>query len=377
MRRVVGVVSGITLALAFSSTVVLAAPSLADPFPAGRTDIGSQVMLQLFGETSDSTASFSAARGDRTSESPLRELALQVPSSGNEAAFVAGTSSPSPQPQTGDNGGGIVSLAQAADAGLVRSEVRFAPPNQDDSLVTLQPSRSLFTAAYQPIAPATAVSPDPGTQAFSPLVTGSVGLSDDLPSASHSAVYVPSTVQVGPVQFQGHVEGASTDTPQLSLRDNSYGAGANFDVRAGKRKLDLNISSSYEHVGRDDSSFSASTLDSGSSWTLPELGGPLVVPSYANLNKLSLGAGVAVPVLRGLTLNLNYDAKRLYGGYGLPGLLNLDAIDNTYGGKLTFQIPDTSSTLSISAYQDRYQDNVLPLNGSTQMREDVNFTVKF
>jgi hypothetical protein len=69
--------------------------------------------------------------------------------------------------------------------------------------------------------------------------------------------------------------------------------------------------------------------------------------------------------------------QHLYGGYGLPGLVNLDAINNTYGGKLTFNVPDASKTLSISAYQDRFTDSLLPLNGSTQTREDVNFTVKF
>ena len=43
-----------------------------------RFDLGSQLMLRLFGETSDSSASFAAAHGDRASESPLRELALQI-----------------------------------------------------------------------------------------------------------------------------------------------------------------------------------------------------------------------------------------------------------------------------------------------------------
>ena len=44
----------------------------------------------------------------------------------------------------------------------------------------------------------------------------------------------------------------------------------------------------------------------------------------------------------------------MFGGYGLPGVTNLDAIDNSYGGKLTFEIPHSSSTLSISARQLHY-----------------------
>ncbi len=78
-----------------------------------------------------------------------------------------------------------------------------------------------------------------------------------------------------------------------------------------------------------------------------------------------------------MTLNLNYGIQHMYGGYGLPGLYNLDTVNNTYGGKLTFNIPDATKTLSISAYQDRFNDSVLPNNGLTQTREDVNFTVKF
>ena len=48
-----------------------------------------------------------------------------------------------------------------------------------------------------------------------------------------------------------------------------------------------------------------------------------------------------------------------------------------YGGKLTFAIPHSSSSLSISACQYRYQDNIAPANTFHQTREDVNFTVKF
>jgi hypothetical protein len=179
------------------------------------------------------------------------------------------------------------------------------------------------------------------------------------------------------MQFEGHAEGASTEAPQASLHDNTYNAGASFDVRTGQRNLNVNLTSSYEHVARNDSAFSSSTLDSTSAWQLPGAAAPFVIPNYADLNRFSVGAGVAVPVLRGLTLNLNYDAEHFYGGYGLPGLMNLDAVNNSYGGKLTFDIPHTANTLSVSAYQNRYQDSVLPINGYTGTREDVNFTVKF
>ncbi|HEY2555301.1 MAG TPA: hypothetical protein VGI15_08615, partial [Candidatus Cybelea sp.] len=65
------------------------------------------------------------------------------------------------------------------------------------------------------------------------------------------------------------------------------------------------------------------------------------------------------------------------GGTVLPGLENLDAANNSYIGRLTYTIPYSSSTLSVSAYQNLYGQSVLPLNGYTQTGEDVNFTVKF
>jgi len=379
VSRVVGVVASAALALIFAMST-----AQATSLPSGvQPDLGSQLMLKLFGETSDANASFAAAHGDRTSESPLRDLALQMHPAGgaSSVAFVIGSVSAYDEARAVRNlSAGVTDLSQAVTAGLLHNDVRFAPPSSggDDSPVALVPSSTLLRATYQPVAPAPIISPEPGTLAFAPPAKGSVGLADNLPSATHSTVLNPGTLQLGGMQFEGHVAGDSTQTPQLSLRDNSYDAGANFNVRAGKRNLDVTLSSEYEQVARNDSnSFSSSTLNSASSWQLPGADAPLVVPNYANLNRLSVGAGVAVPVLHGLTLNLNYGAQHFYGGYGLPGLVNLDTVDSTYGGRLTFQLPDRSSTVSISAYQDRFLDGALPVTGSTQTREDVNFTVKF
>ncbi len=367
MRRVGSILASAALAIVLFGAVARAS-SFAPASP--RPDLGSRLMLRLFGETTDSSASFAAAQGDRTSESPLRDLAFQTAPAAAQPAFVSGVTV---TPLAGrDATPGLVSvsdsvLSEAFDAGIARG-VRFAPPAQPrDDTVTLIPSSALLTAAYQPIA-APAISPAPGTLAF-----GSV------PAPTQSAAFAPANVNVGGVQFQGHVQDNSSETPALSVQDTSGNAGADFQVRAGRRDIGLNLTTQYEHLFRNDSSSfsSASALGSTSSWQLPNADAPLVIPNYADLNQLSVGAGVAVPVVRGLTLNLNYGVQHLYGGYGLPGLVNLDAINNTYGGKLTFNVPDASKTLSISAYQDRFTDSLLPLNGSTQTREDVNFTVKF
>jgi hypothetical protein len=332
-----------------------------------RFDFGSQLMLRIFGENSDSSASFAASHGDRASESPLRQLALQVRSAGSGVPFTSGV-----MPALAESRLSLNDLAAQDDSyfgtssqlDFGRSELlRFAPPSSALQMgsTSISPSAAIFTAAYQPQPPQPTISPAPGTLAFT------------APDA-HSSDFFPATAQIGTVRFEA--ESPVAQPLQLDSRGAFSGAGASFDLRAGKRNVDVNLSSDYEHIGPGGANaFTAPAL--GSSWQLPGVGEPFVVPAYADLNRLSLGAGLSVPVIRGLTLNLNYGAERLYGGYGFPGLMNLDTMNNSYGGGLTFDIPRTSSSLSIAAYQDRFGESILPINGSTQTREDVNFTVKF
>ncbi len=366
MLRVGGILASAALAVVLCSS---AARSALISFAPSAPDLGSQLMLRVFGETSDSRATFSAERGNRVGESPLRDLALQISPPEQPASFAAELSAMS-LARTGVEtvamtGAGLSDVAGAFDAGLVR-RVRFAPQAQPrENVVRLAPPAPV-TAAYEPVPPLPNISPGPGTVAF-----------DSSPAAAVQPAAFAPAARLGAVQFQGHAEGSSTETPGLSLHDNSSTADANFLVRAGKRDLNFNVSTQYEHLLRNDSNSFAAAPNPTSAWQLPNADAPLAIPSYSDLNRVSVGAGVDVPVFRGLTLNLNYGIEHLYGGFGLPGLMNLDAINNSYGGKLTFDIPDASKTLSISAYQEHFSDSVLPINGSTQTHEDVNFTVKF
>ncbi|HEY6486974.1 MAG TPA: hypothetical protein VIX83_11375 [Candidatus Cybelea sp.] len=332
MRRIVAVLTSAALAL----TLARAAQANLLPMPQSQPDLASQLMLRLFGETADSTASFSAQSGDRVSESPLHELALRVP----------GTDSSSPQP-----GGASVAvlpqqiavsslgtdasyLARAADAGLLSTQIRFAPPTSQPSELSGAPS-PLLTVAYQPVAPVPNISPGPGTLAFD----------------STSSPAAPVLTKDLPLEF-------------------------NPDLKAS-RGFNLSVSGQYEGSAQSDIGGLTATPPAVPAWHLPDADAALAAPNYAGSNKVSLRAGLAVPVIHGLTLNLNYDAQRSSGGYILPGLENLDAANNSYIGRLTYTIPYSSSTLSVSAYQNRYGQSVLPINGYTQTGEDVNFTVKF
>jgi len=341
VRRIVGGLASAVLALALSC-----APAAAGGLSFGqpRADLASQLMLSLFGETSDSTAAFSAQDGDRASESPLREMALRVPAADSSAPFTAGAAVPASLMQahivlSNLSADGASYLARAVDAGLLSTNAGFAASPESSGLhaEALNSQAALYTAAYQPVAPQPIVSPGPGTLAF-----------DTTPS--------PTLTEASP--------------------DTSLGLGS--DGRTPKRSLNLSLSGQYEHLAFNDVAGLAPSSGLASSWQLPDANAALTAPDYAGSNRLSLGAGLAVPVFHGLTLNLNYDAERLYGGYTLPGLMDLDAVNNKYAGGLTYNIPYSSSSLSISAYQTRLGDSLLPpANGYTQNGGDLNFTVKF
>ena len=75
MRRLAGVVFVGAVATALLTTLAHGAALSAT---SGGYDLGAQILLRLFGETSDAQASLAASYGDRTSESPLRDLALDT-----------------------------------------------------------------------------------------------------------------------------------------------------------------------------------------------------------------------------------------------------------------------------------------------------------
>lgn len=334
MRRTIGVVTGAALALTLLRAGAFAdSLALRDASP----DIASQLMLRLFGETADTKASFSAQSGDRSSESPLRELALRVnaPGAGTLAPDATATL---PAVHIAFNDFSVdesAYLYRAADAGVEAAAAAAATSLQTPALHVepLSSQSPLYTAAYQPVTEPS-ISPGPGTIAF-----------------DGGAAAAPST-------------GLGVAEPSLD------GTG-----KTTKHPFSLNLSGHYDRT--DDLSAQAFTADTTPSLTLPGPNSAFTVPNYAGSNRLSLGAGLAVPVFHGLTLNLNYDAQRSYGSEVLPGVTNFDAANNLYAGRLTYQIPYSSSSLSISAYQNRPGDSLLPVNGYTQTGENVNFTVKF
>ncbi|HEY3675038.1 MAG TPA: hypothetical protein VGK84_03525 [Candidatus Tumulicola sp.] len=382
MRRLFGVIilSVLTMVpgLAIARTLGTVAPQNAD--------LGHQLLLRFFGETSDARASLAAAYGDVQSESPLRNLALSVAGPQNVIAAwdepaVVPTFAVADEEDTSDvplfNAAARYENAFSAPlAGQYGTTTVPASTNQADFVAS--PSGSTFVSGqYRPIAPARSASTSLGNAATAAQTQGDSGLAFSQAPATNSWTSAASNAAtLGPVNLRARFDSTQVSQPQSALTDGGYGAGADVNVRAGHRNLDFTVSSDYERLMRNDTS-GVAALSPSSNWQLPGGDVPLVVPNYADMSRVSLGAALAVPVVNNLTLNLNVASDRMLGAYGLPGVNNLDATDNSYGGRLTFAIPHSTSSLSISAQQLHYQDNLMPSDTYSQTRENVNFTVKF
>jgi hypothetical protein len=382
VRRVLGVVFLAVLVmvpcLGYARTLDFASP------PA---DLGQQVLLRFFGETSDAHASLEAAYGNARSESPLRNLALTAESvrpqpAAWDVATVAPTFATIDPPASSDTqlmdtaGRYDPAFAPARAAQYVASSTPVFSGQTD--LIASPSGTSFISGEYRPGAPApaaTTVERATGSTTSGASEPGRLAFSQS-PSSSAWRSSATGGTDFGPVHLNTHFDSSQLTQQQSALTDGGYGAGAAVNVRALHRNLNFAVSSDYERLMRDDPSGSAAFSPS-SNWQLPGGDVPLVVPNYADMSRISLGAALAVPVVNNLTLNLNVASDRMLGAYGLPGVNNLDATDNSYGGGLTFAIPHSAGSVSISARQLHYQDNLLPSDTYTQTREDVNFTVKF
>ncbi|MBV8637356.1 MAG: hypothetical protein JO322_04675 [Candidatus Eremiobacteraeota bacterium] len=245
---------------------------------------------------------------------------------------------------------------------------------------------------YQDAAPAPTVAPKSvrfdlpnGDQSrslsFSPVLSSSSGFNAP-PIGAGSQASVPQTnadvsvpMRLGHVHLETHADAGEARSDALAFKDTAYGGGATFDARIGKQKLGVDLSGHSEHLTVNQPVFDGASLDGQSNFELTN-NLPVFVPAYADINKQTLSAGLAVPVNRRLTASVQVDAQHLVGGYGVQGLTNLDANNMIYGARLTYQLKGTSA-ISLSANQFHYQDNLIPLNTFNQTSANLNFTVKF
>lgn len=227
------------------------------------------------------------------------------------------------------------------------------------------------------------------------------------PTQSAVAATITLPVRVGPVRFNGRFAGATQEenaaTPLAAQNlcgsgdpgscaayepatERRYSAGTSFDVRAGAREVNVDVTSSVEHFSVATQQTAAvpwapdaKSIGSAAQASLSAAEAPVVYyPNAVDVTRRGYGASVAVPVNDRLTATVQYNTQRYLGTTGsvaLPG--ELDARRDAYGGKLTYAMGGGSSAITLSARQYRFSDNLLPSNNQTQTREDLNFTVKF
>ncbi len=358
------------------------------PRPAIASEISDQIFLRVFGENSDGGDAYASVLGREVSESPLREYAL---------GFSMPQRPPAGMPSLPlTNPDGAIALA-----GLPGASPALAPQAVTLPSIQATPTQPVSLDYYQAPGPAPALASAPSASAadvksdaapagssglvsFSPVLGGGQGFDSSTDALGrsfgpNSVTVLPSLavpVRVGPVRFTGRVSGATAQDPSLALRDNALAAGANFNVQAGKRDVNLDVSSDVEHLTRDDAvPLASSNFGGNATWQVPSGGeAPILVPAFADVTKQTMRAAVAVPVTPRIQFNVQYNNQRLLGASGLG---SIDAQAATYGAGLTLAIPHTPGALSISARQYHYQDNVIPSNTFTQTAGTVNYTVKF
>ena len=168
----------------------------------------------------------------------------------------------------------------------------------------------------------------------------------------------------------------STSSPPAPSFNKDLPLEFNPDLKQS-RGFNLSVSGQYEGSTQSDIAGLAAAAPPALTWQLPDADAALAAPNYAGSNKVSLRAGLAVPVLHGLTLNLNYDAQRSSGRLHLAR-----PRESRRGEQLVYRRAHLHDSVLIEhplglRVPKPVRAERAPLNGYTQTGEDVNFTVKF
>lgn len=176
---------------------------------------------------------------------------------------------------------------------------------------------------------------------------------------------------------------------------NTYTAGTTFALPVFGQKANINLNGSYETLKRldttgyqyypinpgteafDGGAFAAAAALPAGSGTYATGSQVSFHPNYENMKHITITAAGAVPISNNLTLNGTYSTQRYGGEFGTTLGQNISERKDYYTGGLTYSIPKTNSSLSVSARRYTYTDETLPTYNFAQNRQDVNFTVRF
>lgn len=233
-----------------------------------------------------------------------------------------------------------------------------------------------------------------------------------MPNTRGPALNITAPIKVGDTKFNARLTARSLS----EIRPNSfgqivYGAGGASNVLetyntisggvgvvlpAFGQKVSLDVGGSWEKLRRNDLTPAAylpinpatGSIDAATAGAVatafginPTTGAPnspvSFFPNYINDTRWTLSLRATVPITRDVSLSGYYNTQRFGGSYGTTATQNISQRKDWYNGAVTYTIPKTTSSVSFSIKQYRYQDDVLPTFNATQNRQDVNFTVRF
>jgi hypothetical protein len=369
----------------FFGPVLTVALALAPLFNVAKADVLHDVM-RSFAAQSDLRAAYAKSTFDTVPAELEADRSIVLPSHIHGLAFVAKLQAEQPMPTV---------AAPVLPAAVPTITLAY------DRVFTLDDALDRYDAVAIPSAPRAPSTALPRLNTFETASARQVSLAPS-PSAmlasgafgegtqqaafdarlQDAAIAIPSPVRVGAFTIAGDT--STADFTALAAHDAQLTAGTVVSVRAGSRSLNFSVVSDYERLTDANAlTFSQSTPTDltryeGTSALAQLPGGnpALLIPNYADVTSRGLNAGLAVPVNGRLTVGVGYGAQRLTGSYGTSFVPNLDANNYSYLGNITFSLPRFSSAITLSARQNRYQDNLTPFT-LQQTRADLNFTVKF
>lgn len=372
--------------MAFARVLSPAPPSIS---------LSAELFARLFDEAAPARYAADFDLPDAAAESPLGEYALRVAPVDLDDIAV---------PQAGFAAIPLVRIealaqshAAAVPAALPAAVYHGALPPSGDAVVTLRPPAMPEAGVVGLYRGVTHTESMPATVTYrfdlpstsdqrsfrlgsslnpsAAFTAGAVGAdaSSALPHV-RAAVSVP--MRLGHVRFETHAMAGQVQSNALALRDRSLGEGATFRARLGRQHFGLDLSSQIERLQLNAPSFNASSFDTATNYGTSADHLPLFVPAYADVTKHTFSAGVAVPVSPKLTATVRLDSQHLLGGYGAPGLANLDANNTVYGARVTYKLKGPAA-ISLSAKHYHFQNNLIPSNAFNQTSATLNLTVKF
>ncbi|MHB8392675.1 MAG: hypothetical protein ACYDA1_00195 [Vulcanimicrobiaceae bacterium] len=165
-------------------------------------------------------------------------------------------------------------------------------------------------------------------------------------------------------QLSVHMLGQSSRT----ATGQNLSVGSLLNLHALRTNLHLDVQSNYQRI---------TSLTPQSLTALPLNNPSFLTPGAVDFQQQSVGATLALPLHRGFSLGVGYGQTHLFGSYGGGTPFGLDARNNTYLGNVTYQLPHSTSAITLSAKRTFYQDNLLPTLSLPQSGNDVNLTIKF